>query len=1629
QFFSLDQADSFYSGESGDPLGSIVYELDEENLLIPWVRGYGNVKDLPLAAKDDPDLMELVFELARSTDIVDIYNRIDGLLARWSETDPIAPDVLRGAFSARKLAVLERFMGRDFTMQINGVSSFNALGHAVDWLSEAYDLLKHHVFSSIAVQTAFKDVFPGAAYDFLQDRIVLPSQGHDTAGYLSGIANSAPQEEKIFVARIIESIRSDTGIDLDDLTPTLDAETRFVFQNLNRMVLGTSQGDQFDTAEGNDFLVAFAGDDTIRSGAGVDVIYGGKGDDVLAPGDDGDLTWGGPGNDTISDSNGDDLYGYGAGDGQDIIYDRGTVRSELNYGMIRDGGTDIIRFDQTISPEDVHFTLDGDDLVLSFDSGSEDRITITDWDRRYGYHSEHYTRIETLEFADGTVFDAEDMLARLGTDGDDTIVVTEAPANLIDTGAGNDTITSGDFDDFVNGGEGNDSIAAGAGRDTLKGGDGDDSLAAGDGADLIEGGKGSDSITDSNGNDTYLFGEGDGYDFIYDRGTDRSSLYAGMLRDGGTDTIRLGETIDPADVEFMLEGEDLVVTFKQTPDDRIIITDWNKKYGYHSESWTRIEWFEFADGTRLGPADVFSRLGTEADDTITITDRKANLIDTGAGNDVVTTGSYDDFVHAGAGNDTIKTQAGNDTLRGGLGTDRLEGGAGNDTYLFRGGDGQDTIYDRGPDRYGSLSDGGNDTLRFEGGIRSGDVFFTLEGYNLVGTFQNGSDDRVTLQNWAKRYGYSSRPYTRVEKIAFSPGAVVDIAGVAGWYMGTEQSDTLLGGSHADYINGGDGDDSLQGGSGNDILIGGGGSDMLDGGPGDDVYILHGGEGLDSLSDSGGDDALVLEDILPGDLQLAFDGTDLIATFTDGSGAVLLNWKASDQRIERIAFADGQAFPIESFLLPQVGQYEVTLVEDGAAEGAIEVSGGGVQTSFDVVKQSANGTFAVATDGSWIYRPDENYAGEDEVRVSVTNAFGQSAISTIRFTVDPVNDEPVALQPIQTVILQDVRDAAGKVEASDADGDPLCFSVEKWPANGSFSIDETGSWTYRPTGFFVGEDRAVVKISDENAGEAAAELTFDVRVSPPTVNDRMVGLEEDESASGAIEVVDPSGSGLTYTISRTPEHGQLLIDEQGRWAYAPEADFNGEDAAQITVTNPYGLSDTAQFDFAVAPVNDAPAAPEVLDYVLFAAAEMSGSVPANDVDGDTLSFAAVLSPEHGSFEIDEKGCWTYAPDVDFAGNDRVRVKVSDGSGAAAETELVFKVNVFEGGTAVVDKGGTGTILMDGIGKDELTLTRRADDLLIAVRDKGGIALTGYFSDPGNGVKQLATADGPLHLAKERIADIGNGSWWRGWLSRFGRWNQKNLIYGSSRSEALVGAAKNDVLFGAGGNDVLYGACGDDTLAGGNGRDQLWGGKGEDTLYGDKGPDHLYGGRGNDALIGGDGKDVIEGDDGDDRLWGGAGNDRLEGGAGDDILSGGGGNDLLRGGAGGDTYRFDAGDGRDRVCDGPNARCWRRPGAGKDTVHFASGVSNADVAFFSRGSDLYLQYGDQDILVVERQFRSGNRIERFELADGSYMTDADIGDLIEQMAAHAIDEGICLNSVEAVRKTESMMTLIASAWHTG
>jgi Ca2+-binding RTX toxin-like protein len=234
-----------------------------------------------------------------------------------------------------------------------------------------------------------------------------------------------------------------------------------------------------------------------------------------------------------------------------------------------------------------------------------------------------------------------------GGDGDDSITGTVDFNDTIIAGDGNDTITVGIGQTFVDGGDGHDTITAGEGDDTIEGGDGHDLITTGAGNDLVRAGDGNDTVSGEDGDDTIDAGDGD----------DLINGNAGLdnINGGFGNDMLMGDADD--DTIFGGAGEDIIGG-----------GDGNDSLVGNSQN------------------DIIS--GEAGDDSISA----------GSGADIVTGGDGNDFINGQGGDDTLDGENGNDLAYGGGGDDVVSGGDGDDTLI--GNSGADTL----------LGDNGRDSL-------------------------------------------------------------------------------------------------------------------------------------------------------------------------------------------------------------------------------------------------------------------------------------------------------------------------------------------------------------------------------------------------------------------------------------------------------------------------------------------------------------------------------------------------------------------------------------------------------------------------------------------------------------------------------------------------------------------------------------------------------------------------------------------------------------------------------------------------------------------------------------------------------------------------------------------------------
>jgi Ca2+-binding RTX toxin-like protein len=171
-----------------------------------------------------------------------------------------------------------------------------------------------------------------------------------------------------------------------------------------------------------------------------------------------------------------------------------------------------------------------------------------------------YTVSDNGKTDTATVYLFSDDMRAHGTGGNDLIDHAHGfKAEMIDAGAGNDTVYGGTGDDvifgqagndLIYGGEGNDTIYGGTGDDVIRGEEGNDVIYGGDGDNIIFGGAGDDLIYGGAGNNT-LYGGAGNDTFTWDQASFKG-ISDRIMDFSADDKLRFSDLLEDAKPETLL---------------------------------------------------------------------------------------------------------------------------------------------------------------------------------------------------------------------------------------------------------------------------------------------------------------------------------------------------------------------------------------------------------------------------------------------------------------------------------------------------------------------------------------------------------------------------------------------------------------------------------------------------------------------------------------------------------------------------------------------------------------------------------------------------------------------------------------------------------------------------------------------------------------------------------------------------------------------------------------------------------------------------------------------------------------------------------------------------------------------
>ncbi len=311
-------------------------------------------------------------------------------------------------------------------------------------------------------------------------------------------------------------------------------------------------------------------------------------------------------------------------------------------------------------------------------------------------------------------------------------------------------------------------------------------------------------------------------------------------------------------------------------------------------------------------------------------------------------------------------------------------------------------------------------------------------------------------------------------------------------------------------------------------------------------------------------------------------------------------------------------------------------------------------TFSVTREPTKGTLSgVAPNLAYTPRPDSS--GSDSFEFIVRDGVLTSAPAVVSVTVISVKTTPVAVS--STVQATEDTQLVIPLVASDADGDPMTYSVVVGPQNGTLS--GTGAnLTYQPSTNFFGTDTFRFTASDGSRTSTVATITIQVAGvnDAPVATSRIRNGSEDTLLPVTLAGIDPEGDPVTYTVTVQPRNG-VLLGTAPSLVYRPSTNTTGPDSFKFTMTDGSLTSAEGLMSINVAPVNDAPVA---LGQAVSVQGETATPVTlvGQDVDGDELSYSVARLPAKGTLSGVAPNL-TYTPNPGSSGADSFEFTVRDG----------------------------------------------------------------------------------------------------------------------------------------------------------------------------------------------------------------------------------------------------------------------------------------------------------------------------------------------------------------------------------
>jgi Ca2+-binding RTX toxin-like protein len=529
----------------------------------------------------------------------------------------------------------------------------------------------------------------------------------------------------------------------------------------------------------------------------------------------------------------------------------------------------------------------------------------------------------------------------------------------------------------------------------------------------------------------------------------------------------------------------------------------------------------------------------------------------------------------------------------------------------------------------------------------------------------------------------------------------------------------------------------------------------------------------------------------------------------------------------------------------------------------------------------------------------------------------------RMLLSEIANTAPSVTPLATITVTEDggSSAPGTVFATDADGDPLTFTLKPGGATkGTVAFDPVArTYVYTPKAHTSGEDSFSILVNDGRGGQAEqmVKVTITEVNRPPVITISVPDLAV------------PSGTTTNFVIPQgavvDPDVGDTLTFSAKLASGAALPAWLAFDAATRSFTASPAITDLGTIEVVVRVTDQGGLFAE--DVVAVTVTPTLFGTRGGDVMDGTKHLGATLVGRQGSdaYMVDdpldrvveeaEGGADTVTASVDVTLSEQVEVLVLAGSarrgtGNALDNRITSngldnRLEGVDGNDTLTGLGGADTldggagidVLFGGLGNDLYLVDDAADRA-----DEG--------TGDGTDIVRSSAATFTIGLGIERLELVG------GAVEGIGAGGANELL-GNALGNVLRGLLGADTLDGGTGADTMEGGIGDDVYVVDNAGDlaaEAPESNGDDlaiftagglvlgagierlsmtvagtaagnalanTITGNDTANRLRGAEGNDTLHGGGGRDTLEGGEGNDMLQGGASADSLAGGIGNDI----------------------------------------------------------------------------------------------------------------------------------------------------